>query len=76
MGGKETRLFQAIDGAYNDAAVQSDDEIKRFYLNQHGSWHVVIGSVTSLPALTASSRLIRRFITFSIRLHLSQFINW
>ena len=28
MGGKETRLFQAIDGAYNDAAVQSDDEIK------------------------------------------------
>ncbi|EPD07541.1 Prebacteriocin [Lacticaseibacillus paracasei subsp. paracasei Lpp70] len=30
MGGKETRLFQAIDGAYNDAAVQQDDEIKRF----------------------------------------------
>ncbi|WP_379822171.1 bacteriocin immunity protein [Lacticaseibacillus paracasei] len=30
MGGKETRLFQAIDGAYNDAAVQSDDEIERF----------------------------------------------
>ncbi|EPC53465.1 hypothetical protein Lpp7_05050 [Lacticaseibacillus paracasei subsp. paracasei Lpp7] len=71
MGGKETRLFQAIDGAYNDAAVQSDDEIKRFYLNQPSDWQVVIGSVTSLPALTASSRLIRRFVTFSIRLHLS-----